>query len=206
MHSLSASPTPTFRTPPGRGSTGYPAPHDAAAQLRYRLARRQARDEDEQGMGQRSKAAAARLPRGPAVAVVRYPSRAPTTSCTVSAEPQRQCRTWPRPHATETTHAYHALPAIQNGTVRATTRALGWRGGRWKSGRRAGLRQGDPHLCPGPAGRRFRRPPSSRPSLVRCSPDGSKVSQAGARARVDLPLSRTLATRSRTRPKPAIRA
>ena len=44
------------------------------------------------------------------------------------------------------------------------------------------------------------------PSLVRRSPDGSKGSQEGARARVDLPLSRTLATRSQTRPKPAIRA
>jgi hypothetical protein len=133
-------------------------------------------------MDQRSKAAAARLARGPPVAVVRCPSRAPTISCTVSAEPRCHCRTWPRPHATKTKHAYHAGAEQQYKTARsARRRALGWRGGRMKK-RRAGLRQGDPHLCPGrPGGRRFRRPPSSQPSsLVRLP--GRVERQPGRRA------------------------
>jgi len=74
------------------------------------------------------------------------------------------------------------MPYRQYKTARsARRRALGWRGGRRKSGARDSGRE--TRICV-PAGRRFRRPPSSQPSspLVRRSPDGSKGSQAGGRA------------------------
>jgi hypothetical protein len=147
----------------------------------------------------------------PAVAVIQYPSRVfddllPGCPHSVQREPRRQCRRCCTCTQQKQVRSPEAA-AIQKGTVHASTRLPCPGAGK----RRAGLRQGDPHLCLGRPDGRAAGIPTASPSRTPRPPPRRRTGRKArcgfaSRIHVDLPLSRALATRSPTRPDPAIRA